>query len=217
MKGEKNIFLTDQSGLSKNTNKILSKNIPYKFFYWGPLLCVLKLKPSDLKKCAKFCSKKSSFVNETLAGNIKNEHYVSTYEYYKIMNPYLEAFRHSFKQWYGGHLTKPIRVVKAWVNFMVEGEYNPPHIHINCDFSSVLFVKIPENLKKENKKFLGTGGGPGSISFTYGEVQPYSLSARDIFPEEGDLFIFPSTLTHFVAPFMSKEERISVSANFKFE
>ena len=42
----------------------------------------------------------------------------------------------------------------AWVNFMVAGEFNPPHIHSACDFSSVLFIKIPKNLEKENKKWM---------------------------------------------------------------
>ena len=61
---------------------------------------------------------------------------------------------------------------------MRAGEFNPPHIHDNCEFSSVLFVKIPEKLKQENKKFQGSGGGPGSIAFTYGEFQPYSIFSR---------------------------------------
>ena len=90
-------------------------------------------------------------------------------------------------------------------------------LHTKCDFSSVLFVKIPEKLKEENKKFEGTGGGPGTISFTYGEIQPYSSTHKYFFPEEGDLHIFPASLTHFVAPFMSRVERISISANFRID
>ena len=34
---------------------------------------------------------------------------------------------------------------------MKPGEYNPPHIHSNCDLSSVLFISIPEKLKKKIK------------------------------------------------------------------
>jgi len=194
------------------------KNFPnYNFFYWGPLLFKIKLDPTDLKACLKLCSKKSSKVNDTLAGVIKHEHYVSSQKYYKILNPYLNPFRHAYNQWYAKPLTKSITVALAWVNFMVAGEFNPPHVHDHCDFSSVLFVQIPEKLREENKKFLGTAGGPGTLSFTYGENHKYSISQKDIFPKEGDLFIFPATLTHFVAPFMSKGERISISANFKFD
>ena len=202
------------------------ESLAYKFSYWGPMLFKIKLPSQDLKKCAQLCNKKSSFVNDTLAGVIKHQHYISSQKLYDIIDPYLTSFRHCFQQWYGNPLDRKIILPSAWANFMGPGEFNPPHIHKDCDFSSVLFVKVPEKLKEENKKFTETGtrgkyfshnSGPGSISFTYGEVQPYSLSSKDIFPQEGDFFIFPATLIHFVAPFMCKEERISISANLNFK
>jgi len=189
----------------------------YNFYYWGPLLFKIKLRPDDLKACAKLCSKKASLINNTLAGVIKHEHYVSTRKYYKVLDPYLNSFRRGYKQWYGEPLVKKTSMVAAWVNFMVAGEFNPPHIHGNCAFSSVLFVKIPKKLKEENKKFRGKGGGPGSLSFIHGVFQPYAMNSKYFLPEEGDLFIFPATLFHFVAPFMSEGERISMSANFKLD
>ena len=189
----------------------------YSFYYWGPLLFKTKISPQDLKKCTKLCSKKASPFNDSLAGVIKHEHYISPIVYCKILNPSLNVFRHGYEQWYRKPLTRQMTMTTSWVNFMVAGEFNPPHMHTNCDFSSVLFVKISEELKEERKKFKGTGGGPGAISFSYGETQPHSLSHRSFFPEEGDFFIFPATLIHFVAPFLSKGERISISANFKLE
>ena len=187
----------------------------YNLYQWGPLLFRIKLRPQDLKEGAKLCSKKASLVRDTLAGVIKHEHYVSTREYYKVIDPYLNSFRQAYSHWYGMPFTKNIIMMKAWVNFMVAGEFNPPHIHSNCDFSSVLFVKVPEKLKEEHKKFEGNGGGPGAISFTYGEAQPHSLNHISFFPEEGDFYIFPAALTHFVSLFMCEEERISISANFR--
>jgi len=189
----------------------------YSFFYWGPLLFRIKVSPQDLKKCVNLCSKKSSDVNDRLAGVIKHQHYISSHSYSKILNPYLSSFQHGYNQWYGKPLTKKLTMTASWVNFMRAEEFNPPHIHTSCDLSSVLFVKIPQKLKEEHKAFTGRGGGPGSVSFSYGESQPHSISLRFFFPEEGDLFIFPATLTHFVAPFLSKGERISMSANFKLE
>ena len=133
-----------------------------------------------------------------------------------ITDPYLNIFGEAYQNWYGKTITQT-SILMSWVNFMRAGEFNPPHTHLNCDLSSVLFVKIPEGLKEEHKKFTGTGGGPGTLSFTYGEFQPHGISTRYFFPEEGDFFIFPATLTHFVAPFLSKGERISMSANFKLQ
>ena len=204
--------MTKQSPDLKNSN-----NISYKFFYWGPLLFKAKLQPKDLKACAKLCSKKSSFVNETLAGIIKHEHYVNHSKLVKILDPYLNVFRDSYKQWYGGPLDRKIVARTAWVNFMRSGEFNPPHTHSDCDFSSVFFIKIPEKIREEHRKFKGRGLGPGSISFSYGEPQPYSLCYKHFLPEEGDFFMFPATLTHYVCPFMSNEERVTISANFRFE
>jgi len=188
----------------------------YNFYYWGPLLFKIKIQQEDLKKCAALCSKQSSRVNDTLAGAIKHEHYVSSNAFVRIIDPYLQAFGEAYQNWYGKPITQT-SILMSWVNFMRAGEFNPPHTHPGCDLSSVLFIKIPEALKEEHKKFTGTGSGPGALSFTYGEFQPHIISNRFFFPEEGDLFIFPATLTHFVTPFMSEGERISMSANFKLQ
>ena len=188
----------------------------YNFYYWGPLLFKIKIQQEDLKKCADLCSKQSSLVNDTLAGAIKHEHYVSSNTFIKIIDPYLNIFAEAYRNWYGKTIHQT-SILMTWVNFMRAGEFNPPHTHPGCDLSSVLFIKIPEALKEEHKKFTGTGSGPGALSFTYGEFQPHAISTRYFFPEEGDFFIFPATLTHFVTPFMSEGERISMSANFKLQ
>ena len=172
------------------------------------------MQKEDLEKCADLCSKKSSEVDETLAGVIKHQHYISSTRYGKIINPYLDPFHQAYRNWYGKTITQ-VNIHSSWVNFMIAGEFNPPHIHLNCDLSSVLFVKVSEELKEEHKKFTGMGGGPGTLSFSYGEFQEHAIGSRIFFPEEGDLFLFPATLNHFVAPFLSKGERISLSANFK--
>ena len=139
--------------MKQNTKQ--QDSLSYQFFYWGPMLCKIKLSSQDLKKFAKLCTKKGSFVNEKLAGIIKHEHYISPQKFYDVMESHLISFRHCYNQWYGQPLTQKIMIDAAWVNFMVAGEFNPPHIHSKCDFSSVLFVKVPEKLKEENKKFPG--------------------------------------------------------------
>jgi len=218
MKKERNMY-KQSNELKKISNPSPSEShkVTAKFFYWGPLLLKAELQPKDLKECAKLCSKQSSFVNDTLAGVIKHEHYVSPSKFTKIIEPYLNTFAHCYNEWYGAPLKKQILITSVWANFMSAGEFNPPHNHAGSDFSSVFFIKIPEKIREENKKFKGVGVGPGSISFTYGEPQQYSLCSKHFLPEEGDFFIFPSTLMHFVCPFMSKEERISISANFRLE
>ena len=145
----------------------------YNFYYWGPLLFKIKMQQGDLKKCVDLCSKKSSEVDETLAGVIKHQHYISPTHYSKIINPYLDPFHQAYQNWYGKTITQ-VNIRSSWVNFMRAGEFNPPHTHPNCDLSSVLFIKIPEALKEEHKKFTGTGSGPGlSLIHISEPTRPY--------------------------------------------
>ena len=92
----------------------------------------------------------------------------------------LFLFEIAYKHWYGKLLPERIVTDKAWVNFMRPGEFNPPHIHTDCDLSSVLFIKVSKKIKEEHKVFVERAGaidniprvGPGSLSFTFGESRP---------------------------------------------
>jgi hypothetical protein len=46
---------------------------------------------------------------------------------------------------------KAVETTAAWVNFMKEGESNPPHIHHNCHLSSVLVLDVPDKIKKNKR------------------------------------------------------------------
>jgi hypothetical protein len=99
-----------------------------------------------------------------------------------------------------------------WINYQRKNEFNPPHDHAD-DLSFVIYLKVPEEIKKEFKEYKGRSSGPGGISFIYGEGNRQAITYQSHFPEEGDLFIFPAWLKHFVAPFKADVERISVSGN----
>lgn len=187
------------------------------FYYWGPLLYRTKINKEDLNTLLKICKKdKYKDYRSSLAGIIDHEYLIEKEKYNNIINKYFNDFYITFKNWYG-YECKKIETTEAWVNFMKSGESNPPHIHTNCNFSSVIYIKIPTQIKEENKKYIGTlkeNGGPGSICFFYGEVRDFNLNSIRIFPDEGDFFIFPYNLYHYVVPFKSKVERISIAANF---
>jgi hypothetical protein len=191
-----------------------------KFYYWGPLLFQTKVNDNDIDKILSLCVKeKDKDHRKKLAGHIKEEYAINSNELNNIIKPYFNDYLQNFTNWYGTKI-KLIETTSSWVNFMKLGEFNPPHIHKDCDFSCVIYLNIPNELIKENKEYIGTGlekGGPGAISFrgTVSNVQ-YNINTVDCFPEKGDFFIFPATLEHFVYPFKSDCERISVSANFKF-
>jgi|TARA_B100001094_G_scaffold73132_1_gene69421 uncharacterized protein (TIGR02466 family) len=188
--------------------------ITYEQHMFGPLLYKTQLNTQDLSKVEKLCSKKNKDARDILAGVIKSEHVIDEKKYAKIVEPYFQPFQKRFHFWYNRQLLK-LQCNSAWVNYMKKNESNPPHHHINCDLSSVLYLQIPSALKKENKKYIGKSSGPGSIIFSYGEYRDYNIDQQKFLPNKGDFFIFPYNLKHYVCPFTSNGERISVSANFK--
>ena len=97
---------------------------------------------------------------------------------------------------------------------MGPGDFNPVHTHLNCHFSSVVFLKVGKKLKEENDSYVGLSRGPGSLNFLYGNQATDCISEAHFFPVEGDFYIFPRNLYHFVQPYKADAERISVSSNF---
>jgi|TARA_R100001126_G_scaffold95880_1_gene67758 hypothetical protein len=191
-----------------------------KVYFWGPLLYHTKVNEEDLKSLSELCIKdeKKNFEHK-LVGHFKTEYHIDTPAYTQIIEKYFGGFIKAHETWYG---KKPNRLVcdKAWVNYMKAGDYNPPHIHVSCDYSSVLYLSVPQEIHEEAKQSKGVNGyegGPGSIMFIYGEHGKGLITDKYFMPVAGDFFIFPAHLRHVVSPFKSSVERVSIAANFKKE
>lgn len=103
---------------------------------------------------------------------------------------------------------------ELWINYMKAGDFNPPHTH-SGDYSFVLFVDVPKSLEKEQQAFEGSASKPGALMFEYTQqARPrWATTGRTVEPRTGEMYIFPSLLQHWVAPFKSSGTRISVSGN----
>lgn len=194
--------------------------INYTYYNYGPLIVHSKVDLNTLNQVKKLCSKKNKKANYKLVGVIENEHDLDIPKYESIMKPYVETYHQAYKHWTSGkNLNGYFKILDVWVNYMKANEYNPPHIHPNCDLSTVLFVQVPDKLKQENEKWKvktgNTFGGPGLIGLTTLLSGKFYNGGTDFFPEEGDFLMFPSDVTHYVNPFKSKCERISVAVNYK--
>ena len=196
----------------------MGSKIDYQILTWGP--CVLKLKITDeffelLKKESEASVKEELSYTHRLAGIIQKEYKLRDL---KIIQPFMKDLVNIYDQVWDKwrNSDKPSKnkyLIKAmWVNYQRQHEFNPPHDHSD-DLSFVIYLKIPEEIKKEYKEFKGKSSGPGGISFIYGEGNRQAITYQAHFPEEKDLFIFPAWLKHYVAPFKSDVERISVSGN----
>jgi uncharacterized protein (TIGR02466 family) len=191
-----------------------------KFYYSGPLLYHTELNKEDINELKKICLKDQKKDNrKNLAGHLNHEYKIDIKKFNDIILKYLPEYKQTFQNWYNKKISK-FETISSWVNFMKNGEYNPPHIHNNCNLTCVLYLDIPEKLKKENQNYIGTvlNGGPGSIFFMFSAShEALKISVKHYFPKSGDFFIFPANLVHSVYPFKSKVERISISANFNIE
>jgi hypothetical protein len=89
-------------------------------------------------------------------------------------------------------------VSHQWLNVISENGFNVPHTHGNTNKMSGVFY-----LTKENSNIIFYGGFGRKDNIT------------EIKPELFDLIIFPSYLTHLVAPSLSKSKRVSLAFNTK--
>ena len=196
--------------------------VPYYVYNWGPCLVRIKITEKfqrELLKEAYASRKETLSMNTKLAGIIKEE--------FSYRNPdlFLPYFKDIFSLYWHAYTNfsnrtdmkkqkPPKYVLRAlWVNFQNQNEFNPPHDHSDA-LSFVIYLQIPDELKKENKSYIGKSAGPGGIQFLYGTgADRKYITYQSHVPEERDMFIFPASLSHWVAPFKSNCTRISVSGN----
>ena len=192
--------------------------VTYNVLNWGP--CVVQVKVSDdfknkLLSGAESARAKKLDYTDKLAGIIKEEYaYEKKEDYLPEVAQCLGIYDVAFQRWKSDpYERKPEYMLTAlWVNYMKQHEYNPPHDHSD-QLSFVIFLKVPEEIKKEQKEYKGKSGGPGSLSFLYGEGNRQAITYQSVHPNEGDMFIFPAWMKHYVAPFYSDVTRIFVSGN----
>ncbi len=99
-----------------------------------------------------------------------------------------------------------IDIEPIWVNFQRADDWQPVHNHAG-EFSFVVYIDIPPGMYDEPEI-------AGSIVFTYGEQLPYArCQYGPIKPQAGDIYIFPAWLKHYVYPYKSTGQRVSVSGN----
>jgi uncharacterized protein (TIGR02466 family) len=112
-----------------------------------------------------------------------------------------------------------VNMLSMWVVSQQSNEYNPIHIHTECQLSSVMYLKIPKFLptKKTHRAH-----DDGAITFVSNssydtELSHPSLTMR---PAVGDFFIFGAKQQHMVYPYRCEEgdtERRSISFNAVFQ
>ena len=107
-----------------------------------------------------------------------------------------------------------IQYNSAWIVRQFAGEFNPAHIHTECDLSCVGYLKLPPEIDKEwEEDYKDHYPCKGHIEFLHGSSGKMHTHTFLVKPSVGDFFVFPSDLIHMVYPFYSDGERRSFSMN----
>ena len=133
------------------------------------------------------------------------------------LQPFIEELKNNIMSYViqcGFKTDLKYKLDNIWININGYKDHNKPHIHPNCLFSGVYYIKTPDNcgnivfkhpannmqydwIQQLKKEFISTNSGEWFLS-----------------SEKGKMFIFPSWLLHYVLPNLNKkEDRISLAFN----
>ena len=195
----------------------MTDQIQVQMFNWGP--CVVKVKiTDDFKKLLLTEARKNKLdFTDKLAGILDKETGYSD-ESKTLIVPEISKYLGVYDQMFEKFINKPYKkkphyiMTALWINYQKQNDFNPPHDH-DGKLSFVIYLQIPDELKKENAAYKGKSCGPGGIQFVYGDGPRDCVTYQSFMPEENDMYIFPAWLKHWVAPYKSDCVRISVSGN----
>ena len=199
--------------------------------YFGPRVAKVTLEPFIVDLLHKICIDSDKKTNHKLVGLIKEENDILEglknsnvdKKLCQYVNTYLDSIDSGkYKKVIEGNDTNDyVELHAGWYNKQVQHEYNPPHSHSDsADVVCVIYTKLnisekPEityetNLGKDHKH-------NGKLFFDYGwpEKNNFNKKVIEVNPSEGDMYIFPSSLTHYTEPVLGKDDyRYSISCNF---
>ena len=189
--------------------------IKYGILHWGPCIVKTQVDQATLDLLLSEGEESKEDASPELAGVLKNQfHYRDKNKFQNFMEDTFNLYNAAMKQWKETTSKTPSTffLEKIWINYQGPNEFNPPHSHGGA-LSFVIFAKIPMELRVENQNYKGLSAGPGGITFLYGDTEDRCITNHSVFPEVGDMYIFPAWVKHWVYPFKSDCTRISISGN----
>ena len=131
---------------------------------------------------------------------------------YKVLVDELYKMQHEIfqEEW----LDRKPMLGNMWANINYSGGYNRPHVHPNCLFSGVYYVKT----QPQCGELVVNDPRPGIQTMMpvrkSGQPPKHLWREAHIEPIQGRLIMFPAWLWHCVEENKSNDMRISVSFNF---
>ena len=198
-------------------------------FPFGPMMIHAKMPMDMVRSLNKYTNKtvkdkqKSNRLDHSnqLVGKLKQEFLIEE----KELNRHVKFFNDVITHYIQTELQRHFKQLKkntgfgidyksAWIVRQFAGEFNPAHIHTECDLSCVGYLKLPENIEKEwEEDYKDHYPCKGHIEFLHGQSGKMHTHTFLVKPSIGDFFVFPADLIHMVYPFESEGERRSFSMN----
>jgi uncharacterized protein (TIGR02466 family) len=111
-------------------------------------------------------------------------------------------------------LARPLKLDSLWVNVMKRGGVHSGHIHPHSAVSGTLYVAVPPGsgaLKLEDPRLPMLMAAPTRTPDAPDVLRPFVYAE----PAPGTVFLWESWLRHEVMPSDAKDERISISFNYR--
>ena len=128
----------------------------------------------------------------------------------KVLNRHVKAFAAEC----AFDLARPLKLDSLWVNVMKRGGAHSAHIHPHSVVSGTIYIAVPPGsgaLKIEDPRLAMLMAAPVRRSDAPPELQTFVY----VEPKPGAIFLWESWLRHEVMPSDAREERISISFNYR--
>lgn len=106
-------------------------------------------------------------------------------------------------------------ITTSWIVKFFKDSYANKHIHSNSIFSGVVYLKTPNQCSniRFHKDTRYNNITSSTLELTFDRYNIFNSDYWEFTPSQGDLYIFPSSLTHSVSKSFSNDERISLAFN----
>lgn len=111
-------------------------------------------------------------------------------------------------------LARPLKLDSLWVNVMKRSGVHSGHIHPHSVVSGTLYVAVPPGsgaLKLEDPRLPMMMAAPRRLPEGPSDLQTFVYAE----PAPGSVFLWESWLRHEVMPSDAREDRISISFNYR--